>query len=247
MSLAALIKKGGLRSIATATPATLATDGAQTTPSVATVATVAVATAPGEAANDTPADRDAKVSPRVEATPVGHDRDADREVIGEQVDEVLGKFADPDHDQGRCADMRRKGEPKADAGQPPTADLEFSDQYARARVLLPKRAEAEAAPDGNPEAATLTKAEGDTFTDRRARFLVSGQALDDAERLAEMLVIRDRDGDDRRLCLECSYYGSSGRCVAAATGRLPGVSARLEPVATILWRCDAFGLRKGLV
>ena len=52
MSLSALIKKGGLRSIATATPATFATDEPQQRPSVATVATVAVATAPDKAAND---------------------------------------------------------------------------------------------------------------------------------------------------------------------------------------------------
>lgn len=52
MSLSALIKKGGLRSIATATPATFATDEPQQRLSVATVATVAVATAPDKAAND---------------------------------------------------------------------------------------------------------------------------------------------------------------------------------------------------
>lgn len=52
MSLSALIKKGGLRGVATATLATSATDEAPTHPSVATVATVAVATAPERAAND---------------------------------------------------------------------------------------------------------------------------------------------------------------------------------------------------
>lgn len=52
MSLSALIKKGGLRELATATPATSATDESLTPPSVATVATVAVATAPDKAAND---------------------------------------------------------------------------------------------------------------------------------------------------------------------------------------------------
>ncbi len=52
MSLATLIKKGGLRRVATATPATSATAQEHTGPSVATVATVAVATAPDKAAND---------------------------------------------------------------------------------------------------------------------------------------------------------------------------------------------------
>jgi hypothetical protein len=50
MSLLALIKKGGLRGLATVTPATSATDGALAPPSVASVATVAVATAQNKAA-----------------------------------------------------------------------------------------------------------------------------------------------------------------------------------------------------
>ena len=69
----------------------------------------------------------------------------------------------------------------------------------------------------------------------------------DAELLAERLTLRDRDGDDRRLCLECSWLGDTGRCLAAATGRIPGADRRLEQEQTILQRCDAFGLRKGLV
>jgi hypothetical protein len=58
MSLSALIKKGGLRSIATATPATFATDTQNRASSVATVATVAVATPKTSAANDPPLPQD---------------------------------------------------------------------------------------------------------------------------------------------------------------------------------------------
>ena len=68
----------------------------------------------------------------------------------------------------------------------------------------------------------------------------------DAEDLAESLTMRDRDADDRRLCLECSHLGERGRCLAAAAGRLRGVGTRYEPVPTILQRCEAFGLRKGM-
>jgi hypothetical protein len=82
------------------------------------------------------------------------------------------------------------------------------------------------------------------FTARRDRCVVRGRA--DADALAERLTLRDRDGDDRRLCLECTWLGDTGRCVAAATGRIPGAERRLEPVQTILQRCVAFGLRKGL-
>ena len=83
------------------------------------------------------------------------------------------------------------------------------------------------------------------FTARAKRFALLGRA--DADDLAERLTLRDRDGNDRRLCLECTWLGDTGRCLAAATGRIPGADRRLEPVQTILQRCGAFGLRKGLV
>jgi hypothetical protein len=88
-------------------------------------------------------------------------------------------------------------------------------------------------------------AEISAFTTRAERFALLGRA--DAEDLAERLTQRDRDGDDRRLCLECTWLGDTGRCLAAATGRIPGADRRLEPVQTVLQRCEAFGLRKGLV
>lgn len=85
----------------------------------------------------------------------------------------------------------------------------------------------------------------DTFQRREARFIRMGRA--DAEHLAERLTLRDREGDDRRLCLECTWLSDTGRCLAAATGRLAGVDRRLEPIQTLLQRCDAFGLSKGLI
>lgn len=88
-------------------------------------------------------------------------------------------------------------------------------------------------------------AEIGAFTARAERFALLGRA--DADDLAERLTLRDRDGDDRRLCLECTWLGDTGRCLAAATGRIPGADRRLEPVQTVLQRCGAFGLRKGLV
>lgn len=84
-----------------------------------------------------------------------------------------------------------------------------------------------------------------SFTAREARFTRHGRP--DAEHLAERLKLRDREGDDRRLCLECTWLGDRGRCMAAAAGRIRGADRRLESVQTILQRCEAFGLRKGLV
>ena len=79
-------------------------------------------------------------------------------------------------------------------------------------------------------------------------YLLARSEADEAhvELWAEDLHLRDRRGDDRRMCVECSHLGDGGRCLAAAMGRLPGTSRRHEPVPTLLQRCEAFGLRKGL-
>lgn len=97
-----------------------------------------------------------------------------------------------------------------------------------------------------PRSDAMNTAELNAFTARTARFIARGIDDDAASALADQLVQRDRAGDDRRLCLECTWLGETGRCIAAANGRLPGADRRLEPVQTILQRCEAFGLRKGL-
>lgn len=62
-----------------------------------------------------------------------------------------------------------------------------------------------------PHSEAMNGREIDTFTARLARFTDKGLSLDDAERLADKLVIRDREGDDRRLCLECAHLHGAGR------------------------------------
>jgi hypothetical protein len=52
---------------------------------------------------------------------------------------------------------------------------------------------------------TMTGAEIDAFTARLARFTSKGFSLDDGEALSDKLVMRDRESDDRRLCLECLH------------------------------------------
>lgn len=89
-----------------------------------------------------------------------------------------------------------------------------------------------------------TDAEIELFRRRVARFAAIGRR--DAEELAERLLQRDRDYDDRRLCLECTYLGDRGRCLAARLGRIAGASRDLEPLQAVLQRCPAFGLKKGL-
>ncbi len=140
-----------------------------------------------------------------------------------------------------------------------TDDHRTAIREERDAVALALQAEASLPPpprrSGNPlltpeqgdecHAGGWEDAEIDAFTARQARFTRLGRA--DADDLAERLTLRDRDGDDRRICLECTWLGDTGRCLAAATGRIPGADRRLEPVQTVLQRCGAFGLRKGMV
>lgn len=83
------------------------------------------------------------------------------------------------------------------------------------------------------------------FTAREARFVRMGRAAL-AEHLAERLTLRDRQHDDRRLCLECAALADNGLCLVAARGRLAFASRRFEPAPTILQRCAGFTLALGL-
>lgn len=110
-----------------------------------------------------------------------------------------------------------------------------------ARVYLLSRAQADEAHSeawGDPAIAA--------FTTRRDLLLRRGYRPDDADDLAEVLKLRDQRGDDLRMCIECSYLSESGVCHAAAMGRVPGAQRRFEPTPTVLQRCKAFGLRKGM-
>ena len=108
---------------------------------------------------------------------------------------------------------------------------------------------------GNP---LMTPAQGDdchasgwdnakfeVFMAREARFMRLGRVAD-AEHLAERLTLRDREQDDRRLCLECAALANNRRCELAALGRLPDADRRLEPESTIPQRCPGFKLAPGL-
>ena len=65
--------------------------------------------------------------------------------------------------------------------------------------------------------------------------------LDRAERLADLVLERDRQRDDRRLCIECAGLQRTGYCQAAGRGRLgPSTSTRHQPVADVLFRCPQF-------
>ena len=87
----------------------------------------------------------------------------------------------------------------------------------------------------------MNTCEIDTFTARLGRFTERGLHLDDAERLADTLVIRDREGDDRRLCLECIHLQGFGRwrCGNSELANVPPYGVARDLVL-MLQRCDGF-------
>lgn len=80
----------------------------------------------------------------------------------------------------------------------------------------------------------------DRFTKRVLMFKRRGCSSDKAELLAETLVARDRDGDDRRFCLECEHLCQDGTCFAALRGRIAGIGRLYTPVQDMLQRCPSF-------
>ncbi len=114
----------------------------------------------------------------------------------------------------------------------------------------PDRAANDQAPDADqwcwPYSTAMTGAEIDTFAARLSGFTDKGLTLDDGEVLADMLVKRDRQSDDRRLCLECTYMAGdagswscrnwqrAGIALKALNAGLPGDLVRLP------LRCNGF-------
>lgn len=92
-----------------------------------------------------------------------------------------------------------------------------------------------------PHSLAWNSKEIDTFTTRLARFTDKGLSLADAESEANRLVIRDRECDDRRLCLECTHlYGTDlWRCGNWQTANV--ARDRLGRVLVLmLQRCGGF-------
>ena len=95
-----------------------------------------------------------------------------------------------------------------------------------------------------PNSQAMTGAEINTFAARLHYFTGRGLVALVAERLADKLVSRDRESDDRRLCLECVYLAGHGagaiRCtnwqragvaIKARDARLIGCAS--TPAATV--------------
>lgn len=88
--------------------------------------------------------------------------------------------------------------------------------------------------------AGLAWTDGDIgrFLHRRTGLVRRGWAIVDAERLAERLVQRDREGDTRVSCTECTHY-LPGRCWNPAQARLSSSVIGLD-LAALLQMCPGF-------
>lgn len=93
-----------------------------------------------------------------------------------------------------------------------------------------------------PHTTAMNSAEIYTFNARVQLFIRRGIGGIEAEGLADGLVIRDRDGDDRRLCLECQHLRGGGTSRACNQWRAAGLGAAGIPadMVMLLQRCDGF-------
>lgn len=93
-----------------------------------------------------------------------------------------------------------------------------------------------------PHTTAMNSREIDSLTERVHLFTRHGLDQTQAEGLADGLVIRDRDGDDRRLCLECQHLRDYGTSRACNQWRAAGLGAAGIPADMVLMlqRCDGF-------
>lgn len=90
-----------------------------------------------------------------------------------------------------------------------------------------------------PHSKAMNTLEIDTFMSMVVRFTDKGVTMGEAQRMADRLVIRDRDSDDRRSCLECVHLQGTRRCSnwhAAGVAR-EGLAYSL---VTMLQRCGGY-------
>ena len=94
-----------------------------------------------------------------------------------------------------------------------------------------------------PDLAAVAWTDGDIarFLDRRTRLIRWGWPEADAEKLAERLVIRDRERDERVSCTDCRHY-RPGRCGNHRQAGLHGSEVGRD-LAGLLQRCTGFNPR----
>lgn len=93
-----------------------------------------------------------------------------------------------------------------------------------------------------PHTEAMNTVEIDTFTGRLHLFTGHGLNYTEAETLADALVARDRDQDDRRLCLECLHLRRGAGFWGCNQWKRAGLAAAGVPadLVKLLQRCEGF-------
>lgn len=98
-----------------------------------------------------------------------------------------------------------------------------------------------------PHSSAMNGAEIDTFAARLHQFTDKGLSRNDCEALTDKLVLRDRDQDDRRVCLECKHFtGNGAESWLCGNWQAAGVALRAgdaqlpADLVVQLQRCDGF-------
>jgi hypothetical protein len=84
-----------------------------------------------------------------------------------------------------------------------------------------------------PNGPAMNRAEVQTLTERLALFAARGLTVTDAERLAERLTQRDRQGDTRGVCSECRHLTGTGPGLWRCTDRAKGTDLAGLPLAAV--------------
>lgn len=87
-----------------------------------------------------------------------------------------------------------------------------------------------------PHSDAMNGAEIDLMHARLVLFSRRGLRVAEADRLADVLVRRDREGDDRRTCFECANLRGR-QCAVPA---LAGAGQNVAPFVLMLQRCLGF-------
>lgn len=101
---------------------------------------------------------------------------------------------------------------------------------------------------GGKRIAIMTEAELEQMDSRQMQYQQLGLAEDEATAIAEHLFHRDRDGDDRKACIECAGCTSGWRCTRARQAGLRsryGVAYLGRGEMLVLQRCPGFVQREG--
>ncbi len=97
-----------------------------------------------------------------------------------------------------------------------------------------------------PASGAMNTGEIDAMIGRIEQFTEQGLASDEAEQLADRLVVRDREQDDRRSCFECAHLMGSRAVRRCSNCRTAGIALRRSDArigrdfGLLLQRCDGF-------